>query len=294
MTALRQVWLTAKVALALIACFISSEAGAAYSCTISITSILTVYTPSVPTANDSVGTYTMNCTRAPGDAAAMPYTLRADNGQLLGPGGCGFNGNRAYLNPNRYCYELYRNAGFTQVWGGTGGTDIDNGTNPVNFGASLSATFTGPFYLRVPGGQGAFPAGDYTDLVTITLNPGGGGNTVTTPLSVTVRTANWCQITVPPGNVNFTYTSFQAAPAVATSAYGVRCTSLFPYTMSLDGTQPYNLLGLDYTLSVPASSVGTGLTQTHTINGNIAAGQAGTCATGVCSGSQIRTLTISW
>jgi hypothetical protein len=64
--------------------------------------------------------------------------------------------------------------------------------------------------------------------------------------------------------------------------------------MSLDGTQPYNLLGLDYTLSIPASSVGTGLTQTHTINGSIAAGQAGACATGVCNGTQTRTLTISW
>lgn len=291
MTALRHAWWMAKVTLALMASFVSFEARAAYSCSISITPILTIYSPSVATNNDSTGTYTMNCTRAVGDAAAMPYTLRANNGIHSG----GANPNRAQLGANSYTYDLYRNAGFTQLWGGTGGTDIDTGTNPVNFGAALSATFTGPFYLRVPGGQSTlFPAGDYTDTVTITLNPAGGGNTVTTALLVTVRTTNSCQITVAPGNVNFTYTSFQAAPAASSSTYGVRCTSLFPYTMSLDGIQPYNLLGLDYTLSVPASSTGTGLTQTHTISGNIAAGQAGTCATGTCNGTQTRTLTISW
>lgn len=291
MNAPRHVWCVAKVTLALMACVVSFEARAAYSCSISITSMLVVYSPSVAMNNDSTGTYTMNCTRAAGDAAAMPYTLRANNGIHSGGG----NPNRAQLGANTYTYDLYRNAGFSLLWGGTGGTDIDNGTNPVNFGAALSATFTGPFYLRVPGGQSTlFPAGDYTDSVTITLNPQGAGNTVTTALLVTVRTTNSCQITVAPGDVNFTYTSFQVAAAAASSTYGVRCTSLFPYTMSLDGTQPYSLLGLNYTLSIPASSTGTGLTQTHTINGSIAAGQAGTCATASCSGNQTRTLTISW
>ena len=283
MSALRHVWCVAKVTLALVAGVLSFEAQAAYSCSISITAMLVVYSPSVATNNDSTGTYTMNCTRAAGDAAAMPYTLRANNGIHSG----GTNPNRAQLGANSYTYDVYRNAGFTQLWGGAGGTDIDNGNTPVNFGAALSATFSGPFYLRVPGGQSTlFPAGDYTDNVTITLNPGGAGNTVTTALLVTVRTTNSCQITVAPGNMSFNYTSMQGAAASANTTYGVRCTSLFPYTMSLDGTQPYNLLGLDYTLSIPGSSTGTGLTQTHTIDGNIAAGQAGACATTSCSGSR--------
>jgi hypothetical protein len=34
--------------------------------------------------------------------------------------------------------------------------------------------------------------------------------------------------------------------------------------------------------------------QTFSINGSIAAGQAGTCATGSCSGSDTRTLTITY
>jgi spore coat protein U-like protein len=219
----------------------------------------------------------------------MNYTVTANDGLSPGPG----SWNQVQLGANRYNYDLYRNtANCTQVWGTAGMNDF-SGT--LNFGASSTASLTVPFCLRVFGNQTVvLPAGNYTDTVNVTLNPAGGGNTISAPLSVTVITDNWCQITVPPGNISFIYTSFQAAPAPATSTYGVRCTSLFPYNMSLDGTQPYNLLGLDYTLSIPASSVGTGLTQTHTINGSIAAGQAGACATGVCNGTQTRTLTISW
>jgi hypothetical protein len=100
--------------------------------------------------------------------------------------------------------------------------------------------------------------------------------------------------------VNFTYTSFQGAASAASTTYGVSCTNGLPYNMTLDGAGPppsytYSLLGLSYVLTlVPASSTGTGLTQTHTINGSIAAGQAGTCATATCNATQTRTLTISW
>lgn len=108
-------------------------------------------------------------------------------------------------------------------------------------------------------------------------------------------TTNNCQISVPPGNVNFSYTSFQVAAANASATYGVRTTAL-PYTMSLDATSG-TLLGLSYTLSIAPSSssgTGTGATQTYTINGTMAGGQGGTCATAACSASQTRTLTLSW
>ena len=56
-----------------------------------------------------------------------------------------------------------------------------------------------------------------------------------------------------------------------------------------------SLLGLTYNLALSsAASVGTGLTQNFTINGTIAGGQAGTCASASCSGSQTRTLLLSW
>jgi len=282
MAALRKLRHTASLALALTAFIASSQAGAAYSCTLSITAISTVYSPTVPAPNDSTGSYTITCTRLMSDPANMGYWLFANNG--MNPGG---GGNRVALGGNFYNYEIYTNPTFTTAWGLIAGT--------LNFGAALSANFTGPFFLRVPGSQPVVPAGTYMDTVNATLLRSAFPFTVldTSPLVVSVITTNSCQISVPPGNVSFTYTSFQAAPSAAISAYGVRCTTGFPYNMALDATSG-TLLGLNYTLSVPAGSTGTGLTQSHTINGSIAAGQAGTCATGVCSGSQIRTLTISW
>jgi hypothetical protein len=65
--------------------------------------------------------------------------------------------------------------------------------------------------------------------------------------------------------------------------------------MALDATSG-TLLGLNYSLAIAPSSsgTGTGATQTYTIDGTIAASQSGTCASAVCTGSQTRTLTLSW
>ena len=111
-------------------------------------------------------------------------------------------------------------------------------------------------------------------------------------VAVTI-TSNTSQISVPPGDVNFTYTSFQASTASASSSFGVRCTTALPYTMALDATSG-TLLGLSYSLALSASGSGTGATQSYNINGSMAANQAGTCGTGVCTGSQTRTLTLTW
>jgi spore coat protein U-like protein len=292
MTALRVRTLrhAAQLALASTCIIAGSEAQAAYTCTITATGITAVYSPTVPTPNDSTGSYTINCTRLATDANTLNYRLEVNDGIHATGGGQ----NRVQFGgaANRYNYELWRDAGFTQIWGDTNPTDI-NGT--LNFGASLSASFTGPFYMRLPAPQAVDPAGTYADTVTLTMfipgpNP-------TTAIPITVITTNSCQISVAPGDVNFTYTSFQAAPAIASTAYGVRCTTALPYTMTLDGAGPpynYTLLGLAYTLSLPAGATGNGLTQSHTINGSIAAGQSGTCATGVCNGTQTRTLTITY
>jgi len=269
-------------------CVAAFEANAAYTCSIAVTAISTVYSPTVATPNDSTGSYTMNCTRTGGSDATMNYTLRANNGNQ--PNG---NTNRVQFGgaANRYNYELYRDAGFSQEWRNTGATDI---AGTLNFGGSATASFTGPFYLRVPGSQPVDPAGNYTDTVTVSLNPEGGGNTATANLNVSVVTTNSCQIYTPPGNVNFTYTSFQVAAAAASTSFGTRCTTALPYTMALDATSG-TLLGLNYTLALSTpSATGTGVVQAHSINGTIAGGQAGTCAVASCVGSQTRTLTISW
>jgi hypothetical protein len=164
------------------------------------------------------------------------------------------------------------------------------------FGGALTASATGAFDIVLPGSQAVRPAGSYTDTLIATLETSAGLPLgLPSMFTVTVATTNSCQIAVPPGNVSFAYTSFQAVPATANTSYGVRCTTALPYTMALDATSG-TLLGLTYNLSLaPASSgTGTGATQTYSINGSIAGGQAGVCGTGVCTGSQTRTLTLSW
>ena len=84
------------------------------------------------------------------------------------------------------------------------------------------------------------------------------------------------------------------AAAAASKPYTVRCSNTLPYTMALNATTG-TLLGLNYTLAVSsASATGTGLPQNYTVNGSIAAGQAGTCATASCNATQAHVLTITY
>ena len=64
--------------------------------------------------------------------------------------------------------------------------------------------------------------------------------------------------------------------------------------MALDATSG-TIVGLNYTLALSqTSATGNGLVQSHSVNGSIAGGQSGTCATATCSGSETRTLTVSY
>jgi spore coat protein U-like protein len=274
------------------ACLLTSVPSfAAVTCSVSATSITSVYDPTVATENISTGRVTVSCTRLATDANTFAYTINANNG--LQPTGSTNRAQRG-ATTNRYSYELFRQTPYTSTnrWQ-AGATTRMSGT--VNFGASLTATDSKPFDLRIPGSQTVVTAGTYTDTVTITvLNSTATVTLNTNAFSVTVITTNSCQLSTPPGNMNFTYTSFQAAAAAANTTFQARCTSAFPYTLALDATSG-TLLGLNYTLSLSAAgATGTGVVQSFTISGSIAGGQAGTCASATCNGSQTRTLTVSY
>jgi spore coat protein U-like protein len=237
----------------------------------------------------TTGSYTINCTRAASDPNTFAWQLGVNNG--LHAGG-GFNRvQRAAL--QRYNYDTYRTSPYVagNLWADTAATRF-NGT--LAFGASLSATATGAFDIVMPGSQPVQPAGTYTDTVTATLRNGSGTAIGTTTFAITVLTTNTCQLSVAPTDVSFTYTSFQAGTSSATGSFGVRCTTALPYTLALDATSG-TVLGLNYTLALSAASgTGNGATQTYNVNGSMVANQVGTCATGVCTGSQTRTLTLTW
>ena len=265
------------------------NATAAVTCNVTVTAITVVYDPTSATQNVTTGSYTISCTRASGDPNTFAWQLGVDNG--LAPRGGG--GNRVTLGKATYNYDTYRTSPYSAgtLWGDTATTRF---TGTLNFGASLTASTTGSFDIVMAGGQKPQPAGTYTDTVTATLRDGAGVAINTTTFNVTVLTISTCQLSVPPGDVSMTYTSFQAGAASGSSSFGVRCTTGVPYTMALDATSG-TVLGLTYTLALSASSgSGIGETQTYNINGSIAANQGGTCGTGVCTGSQSRTLTITW
>lgn len=264
---------------------------AAVTCSVSATSIATVYDPTVATENISTGRVTVSCNRLAIDANTFAYTINANSG--LQPTGSKNRAQRG-ATTNRYDYEIYRQSPYTNTnrWQ-AGATTQMSGT--VNFGAALTASDSKPFDLRLPGSQTVVTAGLYTDTVTVTvLNSTATITLNTSTFAVTVTTTNSCQIYTAPGNINFTYASFQVAAATANTSFQSRCTSGLPYTLALDATSG-TLLGLNYSLSLSSSSTtGTGIVQSFTINGSIAGAQAGTCATASCNGSSARTLTITY
>lgn len=263
-------------------------AAAAITCSVSVTSVSVVYDPISPVQNVTTGSYTITCNRLASDPNTLSWRLGVDNGLYAGGG---WNRVRR-LAGEQYNYDTYRSPG--NKWGDGGGNRF---TGALVFGGSLTASASGAFDIMLPGSQAVDPAGTYTDTLTVELRRDTGAPLLldTANFTVTVVTSNSCQISVPPGNVSFAYTSFQAGPAAASTSYGVRCTTALPYTMALDAASG-TVLGLVYTLALAPSAggTGTGATQTYSINGNIAAGQAGICGTGVCSGSQTRTLTLTW
>jgi len=259
---------------------------AAYNCSVSSAGFSAAYDPTSPSTNITQTSFTITCTRALSDATTMNWANAANNG--LHP--TGGNRNRAQLGTTRINYDVYRDSACAAQWRGGTTNDI-NAT--LNFGGSLTASVTVSYWACIPAGQTGLPAGTYTDTVTMTLTYGPFNTIATGTFPVAIYTPAQCSLSTAPGNVVFTYVAFGAA-ANASSNYGVTCTSFLAYTMALDATSG-TVLGLNYTLSLSAANAtGNGSQQSYTISGNIAAGQAGTCATGSCTASQGRTLTVTY
>ena len=286
MTILRSFALLA--AAAALACG-ADAALAVVSCTASVTSIVKGYDPNASGSTVATGSYTVSCTRSAGDPNTFNWSLGADNGQ--NPSGAT---NRVTLGTRTYLYELYRLSPYINGdrWQDAAATRF---TGTVSFGTQLSASSSGSFDLVLNGPQTVRPAGTYTDLVTVTVrNAGTGAMMSQSTFSVSIITIASCTLATPPGNINFAYTSFQVSAASASTTFAVNCTTGIPYTLSLDATSG-TLLGLPYTLSLSqGSSTGTGTAQAFSIDGSITGGLSGTCASGTCSASDLRTLTISY
>ncbi len=272
-------------------CLLLGTAGAhaAINCTVSSPGFASAYDPL--TAGNTVvqSSFTISCTRLATDATSVNYQIGADNGLYK----LGKNTNQALLisgPPSYVAYDIYKDSGCATQWKAGGGARI-SGTFTFPAGA-LSSSLTQTYYGCIFAGQTGLPAGFYSDTVSMTLVYG--GSTFSNSFGVQISTGTTCAVSSPPATLAFgAYVAYGGALGASTS-FGATCTNLLPYTMAVSPTMG-TIAGVVYDLTLSAASAtGSGFQQNYLINGNMAAGQAGTCALGSCSGTVPHTLTLSY
>lgn len=290
-------WLETIALLSFVTC-----AQAAVFCSASSPGFSSAYVPSNVTTNMTSTTFAVTCSRdnAGPRNSTVRYQVAADSGlNALG------NQNRATLAGSFLNYRVAIDGACATRW--RSATVLPTPRASFTLAKNTTITNTYTYFGCIPAGQPALPpAGTYTDTVTMTFALGtasGGAATFTGgtfPVSIIAPAS--CNLTAPPSNVTFTYTGFSPAAVLASSAFGVTCTTFLTYTMALDATIGV-VAGLNYSLALntagtgginPLPGIGNGGTQTFFINGTMAADQAGTCAAATCAGSQVHTLTITY
>ena len=124
--------------------------------------------------------------------------------------------------------------------------------------------------------------------------------TATGNFDVTINLTSACKVSTAP-TAAFTYTSFQATAATFSSSFNIMCTKTLPISsIALDSSERDRRrdrpgLHVDHGRG-PAA--GTGVAQSVTLTGSMAANQAGKCATATCANTAAtnkqRTITITY
>jgi len=126
------------------------------NCNVSATNLaFGSFSPLTDSTVDSTATITVFCNKA------IPYTI------ALSPGGSGTYSPRRMTNGGNYLeYNLYSDAGYSQVWGnGTGGSSMVSGLIDVRFGFKEHTV-----YGRIPlSTQRSAVAGSYSDSIIVTV-----------------------------------------------------------------------------------------------------------------------------
>jgi spore coat protein U-like protein len=144
-----------------------SHALASYGCSVAVVGVnFGVYDAVAAAPDDSAGRVNVSCSNVPGTGVDnVAYSV------ALSPGSAGtFNPRRLAAGTGRLDYNLFRDAGRTQVWGnGTSGSFLVPGTMRVGPGQGNSTrTNTHDIFGRVPAQQDA-AIGAYTDTIVVTL-----------------------------------------------------------------------------------------------------------------------------
>jgi spore coat protein U-like protein len=140
---------------------------AAMSCTVTASGVaFGVYDPVLTSPDDSTGTISVRCVyTGPGGADSTNYSVTLSTG-----GGLGFAPRKLSAGSSTLNYNLYRDAGRTQVWGnGTGGTTMITGNIKVGPGVGNNTeTQNHTVYGRIPAQQDP-DSGNYADSILVTL-----------------------------------------------------------------------------------------------------------------------------
>lgn len=285
----------------LVAAFAACGSAHAVTCNVTATSVPLSTLYATGTATQVAGTISGTCTWVTGDVL-RPYIYIGIN-QGDPPAG------RAMTRQNgtqTLTYEIYHRTYGSGIWNeakGVASTSSSNGGVLTRFATGHPAlNFSFPYYVRIPSPQAAAPAGIYDDLavsVTVRLSAANGNaagaQLAATSFSVSANIQHSCYFSSAPAALSMNYTSFTSIPATGSAAFQLSCTYNSPYTLTIGPPVTGTLLGLNYSLALSApGGTGIGGPQSFSVNGTVASGQSGTCATSSCSASQAHTITVGF
>ena len=241
-------------------------------------------------AVDTTSTISVTCSGGAGTGQRICISLDVGSPgdptsrQLLGP------------SSNKLRYDLYSNAGRTQLWG-SWQTGYD--TAGVQLDVAQNSTTNVTVYARLFGSQQAAQAGSYTS--TFTANPfiqygntagacPAGGLTASTSTTATATVISNCNVSAT--TLNFGTTSLMTSNLDATTAVSAQCSNSLPYSIGLDngsnasGSQRRLKQGasnfINYNLYTDSGHTSAWTTTTSTTS---CTGGTGTCITGTGTGS---------
>jgi spore coat protein U-like protein len=162
---------THRIAAALLAAgatLVSLPATAAYDCSVAVVAVaFGDYNPVAALPDDSAGRVDVTCSNVAGTGAdSVSYTV------ALSPGASGgYAPRRLGAGNERLNYNLFRDAGRTQVWGnGSGGSYLVGGSMRVGPGVgNRTRTNTHDIFGRVPAQQDV-AVGAYSDAIFVTVS----------------------------------------------------------------------------------------------------------------------------
>lgn len=268
------------------ALLLSVNAAQAITCNISSPGFIDGYDNASQNRNQT--SYSITCTRDANDPnpAMTTYAVNVNDG-----GNANGTNNRARSSTNQLIrYDLFTNSACSIAWKGT--RSIPSPVETITMNGTLPTTVTKDFWGCI--NSGLLPtAGIYTDTVTMTPTYSAGvlGGSGTFP--VKIITPATCTVSGI-GDILLAYGNAFGPGALATTSAPVTCSNELPYTLAVSPTRGVSA-GIFYTLSLPASAVGTGAIQNIPITATAPPGQAGTCTTVSCGGlPQPHTLTITY